>query len=183
MYNRHNIKKFLKLIFSACFILVLSACSSDDDTVATTETVTEVPQFIQKLALTTDGSLVAWITIDKGTAEEKKIEMTIAAGTASSSIPDLSRTTHTVLIEFELTVVGFEPITLAAVTGTVDLSSGDGSLTFADGDYTTNFDEDNDTFTNLIEVTNDSDPFDELDLPSISDCILDTSVIGGCILG
>ena len=178
MYNRHNITKFLKLIFSACFILVLSACSSDDDTAATTETVTEIPQFIQKLALTAD-DLVAWITIDDGTRTQLTIDL--VAGTASRSIT-LSRSEHKVLIEFEFTG-GVDPITLATATKTVDLSAGDASLTFADADYTTSFDEDNDTFTNLIEVTNDSDPFDELDLPSISDCVLDTSVIGGCNLG
>ena len=182
MYNRHNITKILKLIFSACFILVLSACSSSDDTVTTTETVTEIPQFIQKLALdTTDpnASLLAWITIDGGTRTQLTIDL--VAGTASRSIT-LSRSEHKVLIEFEFTG-GVDPITLATATKTVDLSAGDASLTFDDADYTTNFDEDNDTFTNLIEVTNDSDPFNEFDLPSISDCILDTSVIGGCNLG
>ena len=179
MYNRHNITKFLKLIFSACFILVLSACSSSDDTVTTTETVTDIPQFIQKLALnTTDGHLEAWITIDGGAP----IPMDLAGGTASASIPNLSRSVHTVEIKFEFTD-DVDTITLATATKSVDLSSGDGSLSFADEDYTTNFDEDNDTFTNLIEVTNDSDPLNEFDIPSISDCILDTSVIGGCNLG
>ena len=182
MHNRHNISKFLKLIFSACFILVLSACSGSDDTVTTAETVTEIPQFIQKLALdTTDpnAKLLAWITIDGGTRTQLTIDL--VAGTASSSIT-LSRSKHTVLIEFEFTD-DVDTITLATATKTADLSAGDASLTFADGDYTTNFDEDNDTFTNLIEITNNSDPLDPLDLPSISDCILDTSVIGGCNLG
>ena len=87
MHARHNIKKFLKLIFSTCFILVLSACSSNDETVATTETVTEIPQFIQKLALNTtdpNASLSAWVTID-GTRTQMTIDN--VAGAARRSHP------------------------------------------------------------------------------------------------
>ena len=65
MYDRHNITKFLKLIISACFILVLSACSSNnDDAAATAETATEIPQFIQKLALTTTDPDAEFISMD-----------------------------------------------------------------------------------------------------------------------
>ena len=171
MYDRHNIKKTLKLIISACFILVLSACSSDDDTAATTETVTEIPQFIQKLALTTDGSLVAWITIDGGTRTQLTIDL--VAGTASKSIT-LSRSKHTVLIEFEFEFTdGTDTITLATATKTVDLSAGDASLTFADADYKIDYDDDNDGDNNLTEIIAGTSPID---------CVLDTSVIGGCTL-
>ena len=170
MYDRHNIiTKFLELIFTACFILVLSACSSNNnDTVATAETATEIPQFIQKLALT-DGNLVAWITIDGG----EPILMDLAGGTASASIPNLSRSVHTVEIKFEFTD-GVGTITLATATGTVDLSSGDGSLSFADTDYKIDYDDDNDGDTNLEEVINGTSPLD---------CLLDTSVIDSCTLG
>ena len=175
MYNRHKITTVLKLIFSACFILALSACSSSDDTGTTAETVTDIPEFIQKLALnTTDGSLVAWITIDGGAP----ILMDLAGGTASASIPGLSRTTHSVEIKFEFTD-GVDTITLATTAGTVDLSSGDGSLTFADADYNYNFDNDNDGLSNINEIINGFDPL----VVDVSDCILDVSVIGGCTLG
>ena len=172
MYNRHNITKFLKLIFSACFILVLSACSSSDDTVTTTETVTEIPQFIQKLALDTtdpDAELLAWITIDDGTRTQLTIDL--VAGTASRSIT-LSRSEHKVLIEFEFTD-GTDTITLATATKTVDLSAGDASLTFEIPDYTTSYDDDNDGESNLAEIIAGTSPID---------CVLDTSVIGGCTL-
>ena len=90
IYDRHSIKKKLKLIFSVCFILVLSACSGNDDTVATAVTGTEIPQFIQSFALNnTDGNLVAWITIDGGTRTQMTIDG--AAGTSSTSITGLSR--------------------------------------------------------------------------------------------
>ena len=177
MYDRHNITKTLKLIFSACFILVLSACSSSDDTVATAETVTEIPQSIQAFALNnTDGNLVAWITIDNGARTPMAINA--AAGTVSTSIPGLSRATHSVLIEFEFTD-GVDTITLATVTSTVDLTNGDASLSFADTDYTTAYDKDGDGVNNLTEIINGTDPL----VVDISNCILDTSVIGGCTLG
>jgi hypothetical protein len=179
MVNRHNLTKYLKLVVSSCFILALSACSSNDDTVATAETVTEIPQFIQKFTLNTadpDASLLAWITIDSGTRNPMTIDS--AAGTESTSIPGLSRTTHSVLIEFEFTD-GIDTITLATVTSTVDLSSGDASLSFADTDYTTSFDNDGDGINNVTEIINGTDPL----VPAVTNCILDTSVIGGCTLG
>jgi hypothetical protein len=175
--NSHNITKTLKLIFSTYFILVLSACSSSDDTVATAETVTQIPQSIQALALTsTDGNLEAWITIDNGARTPMTIDA--AAGTVSTSITGLSRATHSVLIEFEFTD-GVDTITLATVTSSVDLSAGDASLSFADTDYTTAYDNDNDGIDNVTEIINGTDPL----IDDISDCILDTSVIGGCTLG
>ena len=179
MVNRHNLTKLLKLVFSSCLILALSACSSNDDTVATAETVTEIPQFIQKFALNTtdpNASLLAWITIDGGTRNPMTIDS--AAGTVSTSIPGLSRTTHSVLIEFEFTD-GVDTITLATVTSTVDLSSGDASLTFTDADYDISFDDDSDGINNVTEIINGTDPL----ISSVNNCILDTSVIGGCILG
>ncbi len=55
----------------------------------------------------------------------------VAGGTASTSIPGLSRSIHTVQIEFEFTD-GVDTITLATATSTVDLSAGDASLSFDD---------------------------------------------------
>ena len=164
MYNRHNITKTLKLIFSACFILALSACSSSDDTDTTAEIVTEIPQFIQKLALNTtdpDASLLVWFTIDTDpptlTPTRTQLTIDLVAGTASRSIT-LSRTKYTVLIEFEFTD-GVDTITLATATKTVDLSAGDASLTFAIADYiTTDYDNDGDGLSNLNEIINGTDP-------------------------
>lgn len=179
MYDRHNITKFFKLIFSACFILVLSACSSNDDTAATTETVTEIPQFIQKLALTTtdpNAELLAWLIID---GDPIPLTIDLVAGTASKSIT-LSRGKHELQIKFEFTDT-VDTITLATTpTQIVDLSAGDVSLTFEVADYiTADYDNDGDGISNLDEIKQGSDPL----VADVSDCILDTSVIGGCILG
>jgi len=126
-HDRHNRTTTLQLILCACLILVLSACSSNDHTAATADTVTEIPQAILKLDLITDGSLLAWIKID----DDTRIAMDVnsATGSVSASIPGLSREVHTVVIEFEYTD-GVNTITLATATKTVDLSSGDGSLSF-----------------------------------------------------
>ena len=176
-HDRHNRTTTLQLILSACLLLALSACSSNDNTVATAETATEIPQAILKFALnTTDGNLLAWIKIDGGIRSPMTVDST--AGTVSASIPGLSRATHTVLIEFEFTD-GVDTITLATVSTTVDLSAGDASLTFADTDYTTSYDDDHDGITNVTEIINGTDPL----VPTVTNCILDTSVIGGCTLG
>ena len=177
MYDRHNITKILKLIFSACFIFVLSACSSSDETVATAETVTQIPLSIQAFVLNnTDGNLVAWITIDDDVPSQMTVDK--IAGTVSTSITGLSRTTHNVLIKFEFTD-GVDTITLATVESTVDLTNGDASLSFADTDYNTAFDKDGDGIDNLTEIIIGTDPL----VVDISNCILDTSVIDGCTLG
>jgi len=188
MVNRHNLTTLLKLVVSSFLILVLSACSSNDDTVATAETVTEIPLFIQKFALNTtdpNAHLLAWITITKvgdppcPTPCPTRTPMTIdsAAGTVSASIP-LDRATYTVFIEFEFTD-GVATITLATVDSPVDLSNGDASLSFTDADYDINFDNDSDGINNVTEIINGTDPL----VPVVTNCILDTSVIGGCTLG
>ena len=182
MYDRHNITKILKLIFSACFILVLSACSSSDDTAATTETVTEIPQFIQKLALNTtdpNASLLAWVTIGDGTRTQLTIDL--VAGTASGSFT-LSRTTYTILIEFEFTDE-IDTITLATATQIVDLSAGDASLTFNDADYDISFDDDSDGINNLDEIISGSDPLVPSSTLSIqATLVLDLSTTDGNLL-
>lgn len=171
MNNTHNKTKTLKLILSACFLLALAACSSNDDTVATADTVTEIPRFIQSYALIADGNLAAWITIDGGTRTQMTVDS--AAGTVSTSISGLSRAAHTVLLEFEFTD-GVATVTLATVTSTVDLSAGDATVSFADTDYDVDFDDDNDGTNNLTEIINGTSPID---------CVLDISVIGNCTLG
>ena len=178
MYDRHNMTKTLRLIFSVCFILALSACS-DDDSIATAETMTEIPQSVQAVAalITTDpdASLLAWITIDGGTRTQMAIDT--VAGTSSASITGLSRSVHTVKLEFEFTD-GVNTITLATVTSSVDLTNGDASLSFADTDYTITYDDDGDGINNVTEVKNGSDPLiPAVIIPAVIDCILDTSTI------
>ncbi len=192
MNSRLNLEKTLRLICSTCFILALVACGNNDDTVAnaeilstgdsTAKAIAKMPGFIQILALPDDGQLLAWVTIDDGTRTQMQTD--ISTGTSSASISGLSKSIHSVLIEFELSD-GTDTVLLATATGDVDLTSGNGNLSFADSDYTSTgigFDDDDDGFSNLTEIIVGTDPIDAGDKPD-NPCILDTSVIGDCTLG
>lgn len=181
MNNRHNITVTLKLVFSACLFFVLYACSDGNDNITTTESVTEVPEFIQSIAALNvgTGNLVATITVD----DSPPIAMTISDdGLTSSASVTLSMAVHTITITFEFTE-GTETVTLATATKQIDLTSGSASLSFAVEDYSTDFDSDNDGFSNLAEIIANTNPTDELDTPLT--CLLDdtNSLIGSCALG
>ncbi|MCW9013779.1 MAG: hypothetical protein OQL06_08355 [Gammaproteobacteria bacterium] len=161
-----------KLLLAFVFFLTISACSNDN-TEATTETVTEIPDVIQKFTLTTPGTLRAWITVDAGARTEMTIDS--VAGTASATITGLTRASHTVLIEYEFTDnTGNITVTLATASNTIDLSSGDGSLAFSGTDFDTSYDDDNDGVSNMDEIANGTDPWS---------CLIGTSLIGNCTLG
>ena len=184
MSNRHNVTITLKLVFSACLVFMLSACSDGNDNITTTESVTEVPEFIQSIAALNvgAGTLSASIKVN----DDPPIPMTISDdGLTSSASVTLSMAVHTVTITFEFTE-GTEAVTLATATKQIDLSNGSASLSFADADYTTTgdgFDNDNDGFSNLAEIIANTNPTDELDTPLT--CLLDdtNSLIGSCALG
>ena len=156
MYKTQNATRLFAWVFTTCFLLVLSACGSNGDNSATSETTLSIPSFIPMQRLVApEANLVAWVTIDNGS----RISMTIdsQAGTASASIPNQSLTTHTVLVEFEFTD-GVDTVILATASSSVDLSSGDTTLTLTDAEYVVNLDDDNDGITNLEEVANGTDP-------------------------
>lgn len=151
----NQLQRLIRLLMTACLLAVISACNNSNSSNTETTSVTKVPASIQKLTLPS-GTLRAWVTVDGGT----RIEMTIdsVAGTASATIPGLTRDTHTVLIEYELTDTN-GTITLASASQTADLSEGPLTITFTDSDYNTSYDEDNDGLTNVEELAMGKNPW------------------------
>ena len=164
-----------QLLLSLALALTVTACS--DSSTPGNETkavVTEIPEAIQKFTLTTTGTLLAWAIVDGGTPVAMNINT--VAGTASVTITDLSRASHTVQIIYEYNIGG-TLYTLATASNTVDLSSGSGSLNFASGDFdTASHDSDGDGISNADEVAAGTDPGDGA-------CVLGTSLLGSCTLG
>jgi len=94
-----------------------------------------LPAGLQKLALGGGGTLNAYATID-GNADNRII-MSInpaGAGSASVSIPGLSRALHSILIRYEYTTGGITYI-VASADKDIDLSTGSAVLNFASTDF------------------------------------------------
>ena len=169
---------FFKFILSLAFV-TLYACSSGDDnaSASNSKATTEMPSALQKLTLASGGTLSAYVTIDGDTAN--RIEMTIddtGSGSAFASIPGLSLELHTIVISYEFTDTN-GTIVLATASNTVDLSSGSGSMSFAETDYDlSSYDDDGDGISNAAELAAGTDPRDGA-------CVIGSSIIGDCTLG
>ena len=167
------IKTLLRVLVFIVSAIFLQSCSDDSDNKQPTSSL--FTQVTASILAQTTGTLKTWITIDNGT----RIEMTISGDTATASISNLSQSTHTVLIEFELTDSN-GTVTLATASQTVDLSSGDSSISFVYTDFeTASYDEDGDGFSNAEEYTVGTNPW-VIDKPP---CLIGTSVIDNCAVG
>lgn len=166
---------FLKMPFRLLILViglfVLSACSDDSSSGQPTSatSVTELPPAV--LTLPDGGRLRAYISIDS----DERVELSISENTASGKVPNLTRSTHDVLISFEYTDSSGNTVTVATAKQTVDLSSGDASISFAEGDYDMDFDFDKDGLTNAEELAAGTSWND-------SKCVLGFSLIGSCTL-
>lgn len=153
-------------------LITLAACSDNSNGPPTTTTsVTQLPASV--LTLPPGGSLQAYISVDGGTRQAMDIDL--VAHTATATIPNLSRGTHTISIEYEFTDSSNNTYTVATVEQTVDLSAGDASIEIAANAYNTNYDDDNDGLTNAQELAAGTSPVD-------SACVFGVSLIGSCTL-
>jgi len=99
-----------KLILSL-LLLFIYACNdgnnSTAENTANNKATTALPGGLQKLTLGADGALNAYITIDNDTINKKVMLInTAGAGSASLSLPGLSRAPHTITITYEYTLDG-----------------------------------------------------------------------------
>ena len=183
----------LKLLLSACLILTLSACGGGDSTETTTEPttetttveiVTENPEGISgnSTSPAPDDALKAAVSIDSGTPP---IPLTIGLINTSGTPLELSKAKHSITITFTYTnPLNTKTVILATATKEFDLSDNSDALNFEKSDYDiSGHDDDNDGFSNLVEVIANTDPTDDNDTPLT--CRIDdtNSLIGSCSLG
>ncbi len=158
---------------------MLAGCGSQDEraTDSSHQIISfKVPDIASKLDQTT-GILTATIAVNGGTPQNMTVSDTDATATVSN-IP-LGDTEFQIVFTYNLDPFG--PLVVASATKTINVTAGNNTLTFANGDYdTASFDEDGDGLSNLAEL-DESSTTD----PSIADapCILGTSLIGSCVLG
>lgn len=164
---------FLQKLISLILFLSLVSCGSGDNnteqSAAENKASTELPAGVQKLALTGNGRLNAYITLDGNNANRTAMSINPAgAGTASLVLPGLTRAVHNITITYEYTLDGLTYV-LATASKTIDLSSGSASLNFTAIDYETDgFDDDSDGSSNVAELKSNTDPRDSSESPLLA---------------
>lgn len=155
--------KFKILILGLIF-LALYGCGGNNNNPTNSlnnKATTELPVDLQKLALSTDGTLNAYITIDgnEGNRSIMRIDP-VDGSSATVTVPELSLAVHDILITYEFTTVDGITYTLANARKTIDLSSGvAGNLNFISDDYIFDtFDSDEDNVNNALELKLGTDP-------------------------
>ena len=162
----------IKTIFIIAFTIFLNACSSENNTSATssTKTVTQLP--LAALTVPNPSGLSAHIILDGNAASPIAMTIDNVAGTATANITGLTLASHTVQIVYEYND-GVTTYTLAQSTEhTVDLTSGSATYNIPDTDYdTASFDQDSDGLSNAMELAAGTNPND-------AGCVLGISLVG-----
>jgi len=175
-------KSTARTVLGLAFLSTLYACDNNDNGIANSSSSlaqTEVPADVQKLTLGT-GTLSAFVTIDGGSPIAMTIDPT-GTGSASATIPGLTLASHTVTITYEFDD-GVGILVVATATNTVDLTAGDGSISFVEADYDlASHDADGDGISNAAELAAGTDP--RVDEGAAGGpCVLGTSTLGNCTL-
>jgi len=173
--------KTMIYIGSLFLSLLLTACGdANEGKTSNNVSAFKIPAVVQAISPPSGSSLQAFISVDGGARQAMVIDNT--AGTANITIDGLSLASHSFVIDFELVFDNdpSNPITLARATLNQNISAGDNTLSVVDGDFDTNFDDDNDGITNVVEV--DSSAGGGSTNPNNSDCVIGSSLIGSCTL-
>lgn len=172
------IRSATRIIIGIAFIGTLYACDSGNNGSSTSVAQTEIPAALQKLTLGT-GTLTAFVTIDAGSPIA--MDITTVPDSGSATIPGLSMAMHTVTITYEFTD-GVGTLVVATATNTVDLTAGDGTISFVATDYDlASHDEDTDGVSNADELAAGSDPR-VAGVAGLPPCVLGTSTLDNCTL-
>lgn len=175
--------KNVLLISSLPVLLLVAGCSSSDSSGGVTARNDdqgdgiELPVAINAGALPSNGSLNAYISVDGGPRQALAVDL--ATQTVSGSLNGISTGSHQFLIEVVFAYDNGTEVMLGRASVTMDVGSGDNSLTVNSGDYNTTFDDDNDGVSNLAELNAGTDPTN----PADTDCVIGTSAIGNCVIG
>ncbi len=178
-YKLFHIRPPIRRYLSALIVaFILAGCGSQDEsaTDSSHQIISfKVPDVASKLDQTV-GTLTATIAVNGGTPQNMTVSATDATVTLSN-IP-LGSTDFTIIFTYNLDPFG--PLVVASATRTIDVTAGSNTLTFANGDFDTSYDQDGDGISNLVELDESSTTS-----PIVVDatCILGTSQIGSCTLG
>jgi len=147
-------------------ILPMLACDSGSSNVGTKPTEDKsgvsLPSEL-KTTLLTEGTLNAYIIVDDGARQK----MTINGDNAGINLSGLTEGMHSFSIEFEYIVTANSntPLMLARVTQELNVGVGNNTLSVDEAAYDTSYDDDNDGFSNILEISAGTDAKDDSDMP------------------
>jgi len=150
------------IFFIGLSLALLSACGQNNSDKDFTDkdvqgTGIELPKVLQGTTFT-NGDIYAYISVDS----EPRQELVIIGNQASATLNNLSAELHNFTIEFVFVYSSNteQPLTLATASTQLDLSRGQNQLSFQDSDYEyIDYDFDEDTIPNLVELADGTDPF------------------------
>jgi len=154
------LKKLSSIFIISLLSLTMLACESGNSNVGTTPTDDKggvsLPREL-KTTLLIDGTLNAYITVDKSARQK----MSINGDNAGISLNGLTEGMHTFVIEFEYIVTANPgtPVKLAQVSREINVGAGSNTLSIEETDYDTSYDDDNDGRSNIIELAAGENPF------------------------
>lgn len=159
-------------------VMLLNACSSDNNQAATnntTKTVTQLPW--EAITVPLEANLRAYVIIDGNTGTRTAMTIDTLNNTATASISGLSLAPHTVQFVYEY-VDGATIYTVAqSIAETVDLTGGSLTTTLTPTYVTTGtgFDNDSDGLSNAYELAAGTNPGD-------ASCVVGYSLLDSCTL-
>lgn len=138
--------------------LMLSGCSNGEDGSNTASTSSlALPQLVQRMTIPADGTLSATVTIDKGAANAQINDMEVSVTNNQLIFSgNVDSGSHSFLIELFYQSPSLNKIRLVSATRTLNILD-DQTVGFDDGDYIYD-DLDDDGFTNVVEIENQSNP-------------------------
>lgn len=139
-------------------LLVLSGCTSHDEGISSDGTSSlALPQLVQRMTVPADGTLSATVTIDKDSANAQTSDMEVNVSSNQLNFEgNLDSGSHSFLIELFYQSPSVNKIRLVSASRTLIIEN-DQTVGFNDGDYIYD-DLDDDGFTNVLEIENNSNP-------------------------
>jgi len=175
-FTLNNTLSLKNITFAATYLLLsllfVSGCTSSD---RNNQVSIEPDKSSGTFILPTDiqqskvdqSKILAWITIDDGQSTAQPQTMIIADGNAKFEKPDLMPGSYTFTIRFSYSdsTVELTDVTLATATKSTELTAGINTVEFSDSAYLYP-DDDNDEFSNKVEIEAGTNPEDPNDKPS-----------------
>ena len=155
------------IICVCLMLLALPACTDKGKLSKSESTGIELPRFLQRMTVPSNGTLEATLTIDQGTSAVETHKMNVDIDKKQLSISrNIDLGIHSFLIQLYYSSPSINGLRLVSASQTVNVT-GNNKINFNEGHYIYD-DNDEDNFTNVVEIENNSNPLSFSSIPSES---------------